>query len=224
MSILTKVNYQVIGYSAQRGLVVVLVVLMSCSLVSGQTDQESSSTPTLAELNKVHAQLVLDLANVELAFAQQFNKEIQTTISQILPGQLRSKTLKMKMIPANTLERLKSNIAIANERLNHASSGSTDRPKAIQLRHAKEKARLAQLQLEKAIGDSKGRSPTSRKLAIKRLELMHEIAKLRIEMPDQPEYLIERVDILQWQFDALADEFILLEQRLAAIEDRLDQN
>ena len=181
--------------------------------------QEES--PTLRELSTQHAELNLQLAKIDLQMAELFNEETSKALPGLVDKTIREQIIKTKMIPTSWLERLKSNIAIAEATLNHAKSGTTGRPKSVQKLYQKEKARVAKLRLQEIQDREPRKSGLARELEIERLRLISEIAKLQIEMPDQPEYLIERVDVLQWQIDKLGDEFRSLEQRLVTIEDRL---
>ncbi len=189
--------------------------------------QAETQSPTMSELNLRYAILRLRVAEIELERAKLHNQEINDAISANLGGSLKEKSLKLKLIPDTTLERLQSNVEIAKERVDYASSGSTARPKQVQLRNAREKARLAEVRLnDAAAGRSllvKNQSKAQADLTVRRLELLLEIAKLRVELPDKPEYLVERVDILQWQLDSLTDDFMLLEQRIRALEDHQSQ-
>lgn len=195
--------------------------IWGAAAVAQETAQPDAGPP-LSELNQRHAKLNLELAETELAIAKQFNRELEDILAVNLPDELRTRTMKMKLIPKTAIERLKSNILIAKERVSIADSGSTGRSNQIRLRHAQEQARLIQMKLGEAIADRGVQSPAAQKLKIRKLQLQNEIAKLRLQLPDHPEYLIERIDILQWQIDSLADDFLQWEQRVAALEDQFD--
>lgn len=204
-----------------RVSVLLVILLATQTIVAQETSTEQGEQP-LQALELIHATLSYKLAAVELQLAEQFNREIEDSLSGVIDGQTRYQTLKMKLIPSTVLERLKSNIAIAQTKLELAETGSTARPKEVQLRHAQEKARLAQIRLDSAKESKTTKSSVTRELQIKRLKIVSDIAKLRLKMPERPEYLLEQVDILQWQIDKLSDQFMLLEMRISAIEDRLE--
>ncbi len=208
----------------RRGIrvsVLLVILLATQTIVAQETTSEQGEQP-LQALELIHAKLSFNLAEVELQLAEQFNREIEDSISSVVDDKTRYQTLKMKLIPSTVLERLKSNIAIAGTKLKLAETGSTARPREVQLQHAQEKARLAQIRLDTVKESKTTTSTVARELEIKRLKIMSDIAKLRLQMPERPEYLLEQVDILQWQIDKLSDQFMLLEMRITAIEDRLE--
>lgn len=197
-------------------------------VVGQEQEPVESQQPPLTELNKRFARLNYQLAQVELKIAQHHDAEFTRRIAEygLLSPKDRANLINRRQLPSLVLERLNFNLAVAREILDHAESGSTDRAEKVKRRSAEEKIRLAELRLESEGVAGKNKHVTdveavAHKLEMDRLRIMRDLARVRADMPEHPQYLVERVDILQWQIDRLGDQFMMVDQRLEAIEERL---
>jgi hypothetical protein len=180
------------------------------SVIQGKSGQE---------LRLEHARLGLQLAEIELQMAEQFNRELEISIPSAITGKDREGILYMKRISANSIERLKSNVAIGKTQLELKSFPSTGNPEKLRIRYAEEKVRLAKANLDVAKGD-KLRGKQVPELEITRQELKYQMALIDLELLGNTEHLMTVVDSLQRQIDQLREDMIRQDQRITAAEDR----
>jgi endothelin-converting enzyme/putative endopeptidase len=92
------------------------------------------------------------------------------------------------LYPKLAIERLRSDVEVANEQYNEATMASVGGADRVRQKHAEEKVRLAQVALEG--GRKMYRAGAIRELELKRLELKSELAKLNLELIHQPEKFV----------------------------------
>lgn len=181
---------------AWLGAVLVVLACTQAHPLWGQSDEFEGLTHR--ELAIRYAKTKVDLAEIDVRRALEMREQ------NILPGL--------------TLERVRSNLAIAKEQHSQAILSSTDRSTKIRLRHAEERLRLAKLLLE-----SRQRlSDTSRLAALdlKRVELNHELARLNLRMVQNPGEVGSQMEYMQRQIDRFGEDLLWLDERLTRLESR----
>ncbi len=178
--------------------------------------QEQKST---YDLRLEYARLNLQLAETELQWAQQFNKEVAESIPASLTDDERQIIVTMKQISETAMERLRSNVEIAEVQFSHATTPSTGSPEEIRKRYAAEKIDLAKFQYD-FLAARKSRGEAVNDLELSRSELKYKLAQLELELLDNPENVLTLVDSLQRQIDRLAEEIMAQDQRIGAMEDQ----
>ena len=139
-----------------------------------------------------------DLADVELQRAMAKNED------------------NLIVVPRLTIERLRSNLSVAEEQFKQANLATTGGPAEVQLRHAQEKVRIAQMELD-AGRQLKSKGSIS-DLDLTRLELRHELARLKVVMLQNPDNFVTLMDHLERRMDRLGEEILSIDQRLTALE------
>jgi hypothetical protein len=160
----------------------------------------------------------LELAEVELKLAEEFNNEIESVLLANLSKEDRESYIRNRRIPEVIVERLRSNVQLARQQREQAKSPSTGDVEKIRKKYAEEKIRLAEIQLASARKQKEKGLPV-KDGEIKRFELKLREAQLNRKLLDSPENLLEIVDSLQRQVDRLNEELIRHDQRLSAVED-----
>lgn len=171
------------------------------------------------DLRLEYTRLNLQLAETELQWAQQFNKEVAEALPTSLADEERQRTLTMKQIAEPAMVRLRSNVDIAEVQLAHATTPSTGSPEEIRKRYAAEKIDLAKFHFD-FLAARKARGESVGDLEMSRAELKYRLAQLELQLLDQPEHVLTLVDSLQRQIDRLAEENMAQDQRIGAIEDQ----
>ncbi len=178
-----------------------LLIAVPCILPSrtlfGQNDLEEASQMTQRELAILHSKVKLDLAEVELQKAKEMNAGAET-------------------IPRLVVERLKSDLAIAQEHFRQALQESTGGPEQVRMRHAEEKVRLAKMDFEAA--QKLRQTDTISDLELKRLKLSHDLAKLNVAMLKNPRTFVTLMDSMQRQLDRFGEEILSLDLRITKLE------
>lgn len=164
----------------------------------GQQQDETAKKPSRYDLLVQYAKTNLELAEVELEQAVAINSRSQGVIPRI------------------TLERLRSNHAVAKEQYEEAVMASYGGQERVRLRHADEKIRLAKLALDGAKRQQSQRGVVP--LELKRLELKYELAKLNRTLIENPENFLTLFQRLESQVDRLGDEILSLDQRITKLE------
>lgn len=183
------------------------------SQLCGQ-DKETRANPNLrADL----AQVGLELAEVELKLAEDFNREVEAVLLANIPKEDRDSYIRNRRVPDEMIERLRSNLEIARQQREQARMPSTGDVEKIRKKYAEEKIRLAEINLA-AMRKYKEKGLPIKDGDIKRMELKLRQAQLNRQLLDSPENLLEIVDSLQRQVDQLHEELIQQDQRLSAIE------
>lgn len=166
--------------------------------VRPEDSAEQASESVEQELSILYTKTNLSIAELELQRALELNKDSQ------------------EVIPKLTIERLRSNLTVAQEQYRQAKLASSEGPQLVRLRHAEERARLARVDWETA-------KKMQEKNAIsdwefKRLKLKYDLATLNLALLKHPKGYATLVDNMQNQIDRLGEDFILLEQRVAKLE------
>ena len=183
-------------------LALMLVLTWSAVGISQQSNEQQSneqqSEQTQRELMVKHAKAVLELAEVELEQALKLNKDGK------------------QHVPRLAVERLRSNLSVAQEQLKQAVIASTGGPEQVRIRHAEEKARLAKLDLDAA--EKMVNNGTISKLEFRRLELRHELAELRLALLKQPGTFMTLMDSMDRKLDRFGEEILELDRRVTKLE------
>ena len=191
--------------------VLLLLAGMPLNLLCGQ---EVKTNPNLrAEI----AQVSVELAEVELQLAEDFNREVEAVLLANIPKEDRDSYIRNRRLPDVMVERLRSNLEIARQQREQAKMPSTGDVEKIRKKYAEEKVRLAEINLA-AMHKYKEKGLPVKDGDIKRLELKLRQAQLSRQLLDSPENLLEIVDSLQRQVDQLHEELIQQDQRLSSIE------
>jgi hypothetical protein len=184
-----------------------------------QEDSPQTEKKSPRELRLEYAKANLELEENELRLAEQWNARVAETLPTGASKSEQELLLKMRQIPSAIMERLKSNVAIAREQLQQAMSPSTGATEKIRQRYAEEKVRLAEVNLA-AMRADKARGLPVDPLELRRLELRHRLAKLKLELLSNPESVMEILDSLQRQIDRQTEQLMNHDQRITALEDR----
>lgn len=150
------------------------------------------------ELLLQYAKANLDLAEVEL---QQMLQIVRKS-----PG----------AVPRMTIERLESNVAVARKQYDEASLASADRAERVRLQHAKERLRLATLELadvQRAADEG-----VIDELELKRVSLRYEMARLNLQIAKNPESFLTLLPYLESKVNRMSDEILELDKRLSKLE------
>lgn len=165
---------------------------------SGEQPGKPSKDVSRYELEVLYARTRMRLADVELRSALQLQAEA--------PG----------MIPRLVIERLRSNLAVAQEQMVQAEMASISGPEQIRMRQAEEKVRLAKLDLESGLKlQDRGQASD---LEIERLTLKYELAKLSIVIMKKPEHFTTMLHLVEAKVDRLGKEILSIDQRLSRLE------
>ena len=200
-------------------LTLVPVCLMTVCLsgtVWGQ-DQPAQTEQETQTLQQQIAQWTLRLARVELEIADSYNKQVGQKLPANVDPQLRSQMARMRQLPASVLARLRSNVQLAEKRLEMAQSPSTGDPEKIRREYLAQQVELAKLNLEMATR-RRAEGVALSDLEIEKLRTELQLATLREKLADQPQDVMSVVDSLQRQLDRLGDELIHHDQRISALE------
>jgi hypothetical protein len=186
--------------------------------------QESSTDETTLssrDLNIEYAKTNLQLARVELQQAEEFNREVAKSVSSLVTvgADVRARMLRSKQFSQATIERLKSNVKVADEQLRQAERASTGGTERVLLRHAQEKLRVAKIRLEATVARPLQNDPLSN-LEVEHARLECELARLQLLMLKNPDYLLSTVENLYLKTEQLSEALIGLEQRIADLEDK----
>ncbi len=200
------------------GLRVLLAFVLFSSAVSGLLFSQDSEAKPAQVLRTELAGVSLELAEVELQLAEEFNREVGSVLLTNLSKEDRESYIRNRQLPQVIVERLRSNVEIARQQREQASSPSTGDVEKIRKKYAEEKVRLAEIQLE-TMRRYREKGLPVKDGEIRRLELKLQQAQLNRRLLDSPENLLEIVDSLQRQVDRLNEELIRHDQRLSAVED-----
>lgn len=143
-----------------------------------------------------YAQACLELAKIELKKLVEHEKKVP------------------RGVPAIILERARMNVKVAEAQLNQALVPSAGGMVNVHIRYAEERAKVAELEFEKAKEARQHNSDALIELEVERLGLVAETSRLRLAMWRNPVYLPSLLDQMQWQLDRLSDEIIQLNKRV----------
>ena len=170
------------------------------SCLGQQSRQSTDNTPEISryELLVQYARTNLDLARVELQQAVEINAESSGAI------------------PRLTIERLRSNVAVAKEQLSEAELASYGGQERVRLRHAEEKIRVAKLALD--AGRKQAQDGLITELELQRLQLRYDLAKLSLTLIKNPENFVTLLHRLEAQVNRLSEEILAIDQRISKFE------
>ena len=170
----------------------------SCLGQQGQQTADNTSERSRYDLLVLYAQKNLDLARVELQQAVEINAKSRG------------------VIPRLTIERLRSNLAVAKEQLSEAELASYGGLERVRLRHAEEKIRVAKLALD--AGRKQAKDGLVTELELQRLQLRYDLAKLSLTLIKNPENFVTLLHRLEAQVNRLSEEILALDQRISKLE------
>lgn len=157
---------------------------------------ESGDSPSIQV--RYHDVLV-QLAEVEVKAAAELNRKTPNAVAQ------------------QTMDRLRTNAAVARQLHERATRGYADMPEAHVL-YADARAQLAESDYRSAV-KLRERNPNSMpELKLERIRLSAELANLRVEMWKHPESLTSLVDQMQWEIDQMSQEILDLHKRVERLE------
>ena len=208
-----------ITWSATVGLTT-FVACMLMLQASGQEQVAPRETLSSRDVQLQFAKTSLELAKVELCQADKYNRDLAKSVESrvTLDEAGKSRMLTARQLPSATIERLKSNVAVAEEQLKQVKLASTEGSERVLLLYTEEKVRLAKIRLELAQASKVGDSE-NREMNVERAQLIHELARLRLTMLTNPGYLSGAMEALYLKTDRLSEDHVALEQRIAALED-----
>ena len=187
---------------------------------AGEDDVAPDQALSNRDLEIRYAQVSLSLAKNELQQAEKYNQDLARSIESriTLSDADKSRMISARQLSKSTIERLKSNVAVAEEQLKQAKLASTDGAERVLLRYTAEKVRLAKVRLELA-QESKLRNAELRQMNVDRARFKYELAKLQLDMLKNPNRLNGALEALFLRTDRLSEDHVVLEQRIAALED-----
>ena len=200
MRLAGRVHRTFLAHSAMA--VVSLVTSPMTTAITAQEAEQSDEVfenLTDRELTILYTKTNLSLAELELKRALELN-------------------LGRHIIPPLTIERLRSNLAVAKEQYRQASAESGHASENVRLRHASERVRIAKVDLA-AAEKLKDKGAVS-EFELRRLQLKFDLARLNLALMQHPQGYLTLVDNMQRQIDRLGDEFLAMEQRIEKLEAR----
>ncbi len=169
------------------------LLIAICAVVPGQpTSSQTKSDLVTEDIAIQYARANLKLARVRLARFENVNHKA--------PGS----------IPQMVLERMRANISVAQEQLDHAIRPDDEKPMRAYVRYAEEKARVANLAWKNALELRKRPSAKITELDLEKYRLEAKVAELRLQMWQDRAYLPTLLDQMQWQIDRLSEELLEL--------------
>jgi hypothetical protein len=174
-----------------------LIILWSAAAV-GQSHEPTENGPSWHQLNVKYARAKMLLAEAELRIATDANKQSPGAIARLV------------------MERLKSNVAIAEQQLEEAKLATVGGNDRIRMRHAEEKIRLAKLDWES--GKRMNDRGLMTDLELERLKLKLELANLSLVLLKNPQYFTTLLQSLEAKVDRMGDEILSIDQRLSKLE------
>lgn len=182
---------------------------------SGELRSQESDRPLNGDLasvkgqqpqpNEVRYELLLQYAKANLELSE---VELQQMLQIVRrsPG----------AVPRMTIERLESNVAVAREQYDEAVLASADRVERVRLQHAKERLRLATVELKDV--QRAADEGVIDELELKRVSLRYEMARLNLVIAKNPESFLTLLPYLESKVNRLSDEILELDKRLSKLE------
>ncbi len=119
-----------------------------------------------------------------------------------------------RVVPAIIVERAKMNVKVAEAQVEQAIGPSAGGTANVHIRYAEERVKVAELEFEKA-KEARRRNPDAViELEVERLRLVAETARLRLAMWRDPVYLPSLLDQMQWELDRVSEEVVELNKRV----------
>ncbi|MCP4462940.1 MAG: hypothetical protein GY819_09115 [Planctomycetaceae bacterium] len=143
--------------------------------------------------------------------------EFATAKRDLAKNELERKVTNADAYPKFFIDRLRAELNVAEEHLSQILVATSDGETALRRRHATEQLRLAKLELESG---KKLRRSTSNfsDLDLQSLKLKYKIAKLKIDLIDNPLTHMSMMDAMEKKMHRFSDEILALEQRIARLE------
>lgn len=176
----------------------VSTALASMTATCGAQETGQSPAATQYQLSVRYAETRMQLADAELRIGLEMNREIP------------------KSVPGITIERLRSNLAIAKEQYDAAVAASIGGSERVQLKHAEEKIRLAKINLDSA--EKMHREGMISALEVERRKLKYELAKLNAVIIQNPENFTTLLHYIEAKVDRMGEEILALDQRITRLE------
>ncbi len=173
-------------------------ICLTGTICMGQESEEPRSANWQYELSVKYAETRMQLADVELRHGLAMNRKIPGAVPQI------------------TIERLRSNLAVAKEQYDAAVATSIGGAERVQLRNAEEKIRLAKIDLD--TGQKLRKENLISDLELERLKLKHELAKLNVVVIKNPDSFTTLLHYIEAKVDRMGDEILSLDQRITRLE------
>ncbi len=187
---------------AITGSISVLLFMIALAPLSGeeQVASDSHQSGNHESVRVRYARANLRLAEIELEMALTENEKIRYLYS------------------AETVERLRNNVAFAEELLRHETHPGNDGLHSIHLRELEGTLKLAESELSSAL-EANTQVPGSISLMkVERLRAAVELARLALEKARDPAVTQSPIDHLQWQLERLRSELTRLYVRLDKVE------
>ena len=173
----------------------ILLALMAPCVGVAQDEVEKPKKLSGYELSVKYAKTRMNLAETELRLAQE---------------------ARSGAVPKMRIERLRSGLEIARRQYEEAVAASSGGNERVQLRHAEERIRLAEIELE--TGRRMLKQRLVQPLEVERLELKYELARLRLQVLKNPENFTTLLHYMETRVDRLADEILAIDQRVSKLE------
>ncbi|NND97374.1 MAG: hypothetical protein HKN47_08620 [Pirellulaceae bacterium] len=184
----------------QRICLLFCVGTMPICIVATCQAQETgqSAAATQYQLSVRYAETRMQLAEAELRIGLEMNQEIP------------------RSVPVITIERLRSNLAVAKEQYDAAVAASIGGSERVQLKHAEEKIRLARISLASA--EKMYREGMISGLEVERRKLKYELAKLNAVIIQNPDNFTTLLHYIEAKVDRMGEEILALDQRITRLE------
>ena len=140
----------------------------------------------------------MQLADAELRLGLEMNRKIKKSVPQI------------------SIERLRSNLAVAKEQCDAAVAASIGGSERVQLRNAEEKIRLAKIDLDSARKLRKENMISA--VEVERRTLKYELAKLNAVIIQNPDNFTTLLHYIEAKVDRMGEEILALDQRITRLE------
>ncbi len=176
------------------------LLLWHSNLAVAQDEVPEVQQMSEKELTILYTKTNREIAELELKRALELNKE-------------------RPLIPRLTVERLRSNLAIAQEQHRQAKSDEGKSTEGARLKHAVERVRLAKVDLLAA--DKLKEINSISDFQHRRIALKYDLAQLNLALMQHPKGYVTLVDNMQRQIDRLGEDYLALEQRIAKLEGSL---
>ncbi len=181
------------------GALGVAVVILSIAAANSPAQNPPTDADKATELQVRYADARLRLAKADLELARELNATVEGTIPEV------------------EVARLRTNIAVAKRQLEIAKEYTHGSTMPVQLKAAEAGVAMAEAELKSALEVNTRLPKTFNATRIKKLRIKLELAKLRVEMWKDPNYLPSLVDQMQWQIDRLTEQVIELDERVDSL-------
>lgn len=225
---MNKLRKQASG-SIARYVSAVVAGIVLCLLMypaSGEDKFGPDPASSSRELQLRYAQTKLKLAKLELQQAKKYNRALSQSVEDLvgLSEAEKGRVIASRRLSQATMERLHSNIKIAEERVEQAAQDSAGATESVLLAYAEEKLRLAELRLKLVQANHDRDSDVEiQKMNVDRARLKCELAQLQLDILNHPRSSNSEFEALSLVIDRLLEDYVALEQRVDTIEVRPSQ-